>query len=825
MTSAIGKSILSLALACALLAPRPAEAQTPAPVDFRAIWLTTVSGMDFPGTAGTSNIEAQRNRIVSMLDTCQGAGINAVVMQVRTECDAFYVSAIEPWSRYLTGSQGTAPARPWDPLQFTVDECRRRGMEIHAWFNPYRAGVNPALSFAPNHPLYTQPQMVVPFTSSSSSYYWLNPGHPDTIPYTTNVVMDVVDRYDLDGIHFDDYFYPYGINASYPFPDSAQYAAYTGGGGSMSLGDWRRDNVNRMVQTVATTLASRPGKGHVRFGISPFGIWRSGVPSGIVGLDAYSAIFADSREWLRQGWVDYFVPQLYWGRAADGYSSQQDFDTLLTWWTNPAQNPLGRPVFSGLPAYKILDGSLATPISHPAHVVNQVNYQQALPGAQGSVFFRTIHLTMNGGQGVGNASVGYLSTQLAAGPYQQKSTTVPYTHKDPTPPSAPSLAWTGSAGSGWTVHWTPQGAEYPQWYVVYWREGANWSHDVVPDWRRSRDVPGSAVEVAVQAMDRLGNRSTMATALLSGVSPAPPPQFVSTNVRNNDDDTMAFLTSSGSNAGVSTVATAATTEESNNRIDPRVGQPGSTSRRVGFTWTGASGGRYRLSTWNFNPMIDLTRGVGVYVKVLNGSLDMALGIRETGGSGPVGANGGTSGAIELTSAQRLDASPNWQYIHFDVPNESYTSFTGGNGVLDGTWGVLEALFINQVPGAPLAYTIYIDEVHQGDPHTPLGEPVRPRNLVCTTPPPSNVQLTWAPSGAQDLAGYRVYRSTSPGVAPTPANLVAQVPAASFLDTSTGKFTQYHYVVTAVDHFGYESFVSNEITASTVPVTLSGFSVE
>jgi uncharacterized lipoprotein YddW (UPF0748 family) len=811
--------VCALALAFAVVSPR-AGAQMPAPVDYRAIWFTTVQGLDFPASAGTSDIAAQRAHIVSLLDICQTIGINAVLMQVRTECDAFYVSAIEPWSRWLTGAQGIAPARPWDPLQFMVDECRRRGMEIHAWFNPYRAGVNRFAAFAPSHPVYTQPQIVVPYSSGSSHYYWLNPGHPGTIPYTTSVIMDVVDRYDIDGVHFDDYFYPYGISGSNPFPDSAEYAAYTAGGGTMALDDWRRDNVNRMISGVRGALDARPAKNHVRFGISPFGIWRNGVPPGIVGLDAYSAIFADSRKWLVEGWVDYFTPQLYWGRAVDGHSTQQDFDTLLNWWTAPAQNPFGRPIFPGLPAYKALNTGW-----QPAHVVSQVNYQQSLPAAQGSTFFRTLNLTTNGGRGIGNATVGYLSDMLRAGPYQKKSTTAAYTHRDATPPAAPTLAWTGSAATTWTLHWTPQGAEYPQWYVAYWRIGSNWSFDVLPDWRRSLDVPGAAVEGGIQALDRLGNRSTITTGLLAAASPPPPPAFASANIRNHDSDALAFFTTSGSNRNVSTMATVSTTDESNNRIDPRVGRPGTTSRQVTFTWTNTSGGRYRLSTFGVNPLIDLTRGVGVYVKLLGGQLDIALAVRETGGAGPIGADGGTSGPIEMTAVQRVEASPNWQYIHFDLPNEQWTSFANGNDTLDGAWGVLESLMIYQVPGTPNAYTLYIDEIHQGGAHTPLGEPVRPRGLTAASAEPHHVALSWAPSPAQDIAGYRIYRSTTPTVNRTPANLVAQVSAPAHADTTTAKHTQYYYAVTAVDHFGYESALSNTVGQLTVPVTLSRFAAE
>ncbi len=535
-------------------------AQPPAaPAESRGIWLTTVQGLDFPAGAGTSDITAQRNQILSLLDTCTSIGINTVLLQVRTECDAFYVSAIEPWSRWLTGTQGVPPARIWDPLQFTIDECRRRGLEIHAWFNPYRAGVSNSASFASNHPLYTQPQIVVPF----STYYWLNPGHPDTIPYTTSVIMDVVDRYDVDGIHFDDYFYPYGISSSSPFPDSNEYNAYVAGGGTMSLGDWRRANVNNMITSVTAPPCSATRQEPRTVRHFPFGIWKSGVPRNrwarclqrdlrglaplalrrMGGLSDAPALLGASRRWP---------------------STQQDFDTLLNWWTSSAQNPLGRPVFAGLPAYKLLNSRGGNrPMSAIKSSTNN------LSAGTRSCFFRTVHLTMNNGHGIGNDSVGYLSELLVAGPYQQKAAPVAYTHKDTTRPQL-LPAWAEAQPLGGLPIGNLQGQST--------RSGTSSTggqaqvvHDVLPDWQRSATLAGSAQEVGIQAIDRFGNRSSITTGILSSSSPPLPPLFTSENVRNHDSDSLDFFTASGSNRYVSTAATVSTNEEANNRIDPRVG--------------------------------------------------------------------------------------------------------------------------------------------------------------------------------------------------------------------------------------------------------------
>jgi uncharacterized lipoprotein YddW (UPF0748 family) len=812
-------------LALILLAlARPAPAQTPAPREFRGLWIATVYGLDWP--AGNSTPHTQRTRFLNLLNAAQNAGMNAVVLQVRGEADAIYLSSYEPWNRWMSSPnvQGQAPARPWDPLQFVIDECRRRGMEVHAWFNPYRAGVSRSSTFASNHPVNTRTNIVVPFSTDSSSYWWFNPGHPDTDDYTMDVILDVVSRYDIDAIHFDDYFYPYGISSTYPFPDSTQFSQY---GGGLTLANWRRKNVDDFLAQVKTRVQSVPGKSHVRFGISPFGIWRSGTPSGISGLSAYDSLYADSRKWLVDGYVDYMAPQLYWGRAADGYSSAQDFDKLLNWWTAAAQNPRGRHVFAGIEPARI------STLSWPAtSIISQVNYTQSLnpsfatnpaTTAWGNIHFRAVTILNNNDT---------IATRLASGPYAVPALPPANTWIDATLPAAPTVAFTND-GASFTAYWTPAGTKYPQWYIVYWRVGTTWSHAIVPDWQRKRTgIPSTANQIAVQAVDRIGNRSALTAISLASPTPNPvPTQFVSHNVHNFDSSSITFLTTSGSNLNMaaSPRTSANSTEEYNNRLDPRVATPGTTSRKVTFQWSGASGGLFRLSTNTDAPMIDFAQGFGVYFKLLAGELDISLAVRETtGATGPIGATqstGGTTGAIERTTPQRLKASPHWQYIHFDLPSESWSSFASGNGAIPATgFGVFESLLIQQVAGSPLpagGYSLYIDDIHQGPPHTPLGEPLAPRAAQAAPAPGTvgAVALAWAASPAQDLKGYRIYRSTTPGVALTPANRVAETGAiTSTTDAGLTPGTTYYYVLTAVDHFGYESAASPEVSAaaSTAP---------
>lgn len=300
--------------------------------EFRGVWVATVANIDWPSSSRLSTTQ-QKQELTAMLDQLVMLNFNAIIFQVRTSGDALYSSKLEPWSVYLTGSQGTAPNPLYDPLQFAIDETHKRGMELHAWFNPFRArvGSTQTTGLAPNH-------MAHRFSSACHAYgsnLWMDPGDPDVQNFTVNVVMDVVDRYDVDGIHIDDYFYPYPVSG-HDFPDSDTYRRY---GNHMPLHDWRRENINRLVSRLSAGIKTR--KEHVKFGISPFGIWKPGHPSHIVGLNAFDEIYADSRKWLENGWVDFLTPQLYW--AID--PPAQSYTALLDWWTQ--QNQHHRHIYAG----------------------------------------------------------------------------------------------------------------------------------------------------------------------------------------------------------------------------------------------------------------------------------------------------------------------------------------------------------------------------------------------------------------------------------------------------------------------------------------------
>ena len=267
--------------------------------EFRAVWVATVSNIDWPSRQGLSS-ESQKAEARRILDSVASIGMNAVVFQVRPQCDAFYASQLEPWSLFLSGEEGQPPSPFYDPLAFWIEEAHSRGLELHAWFNPYRAHLARRGPISDSCIVRRRPDCV---RLVSDSTYWLDPGDPHMQDHSFSVVMDVAQRYDIDGVHFDDYFYPYGDGS---FPDDTTWHAYTAGGGTLTREDWRRWNVNGFIERVYAAL--KQAKRHVKFGVSPFGIWRPGYPSSIAGFDQYATLYADARLWLNEGWIDYWSP-------------------------------------------------------------------------------------------------------------------------------------------------------------------------------------------------------------------------------------------------------------------------------------------------------------------------------------------------------------------------------------------------------------------------------------------------------------------------------------------------------------------------------------
>ena len=332
--------------------------------EFRGAWIATVTNIDWP-TRGASTA-SQKQALIDLLNGLKAVNVNAVMFQIRPECDALYNSSIEPWSYWLTGFQGVAPSPYYDPLQFAIDETHKRGMELHAWFNPYRAETNVGnYSTASNHISKKHPE----WTFVKDTKRILDPGIPQVRDYVLSVIMDVVRRYDVDGIHFDDYFYLDGMLSE----DAASFASYNPG--NMTLANWRRNNVNTLVKMISDSITAV--KPFIKWGISPRGIWRPGFPSGITGADNYNQIYCDAMAWLHDKSIDYINPQLYWA-----FGGGQDYGKLMPWWADSA-GANGRHMYVGHAVYRINNPFNSNELPRQIRLNRTDNF------CQGSVLYNT----------------------------------------------------------------------------------------------------------------------------------------------------------------------------------------------------------------------------------------------------------------------------------------------------------------------------------------------------------------------------------------------------------------------------------------------------
>ena len=514
--------IVCLGLALALCAPVVANvsrADQPPPVarEFRAAWIATVSNIDWPSKPGLPADEQQRE-LVALLDKAVELNLNAVIFQIRPAADALYESKLEPWSEYLTGRMGRPPEPFYDPLQFAVEAAHRRGLQLHVWFNPYRVRLlgsrRPASA---DHASRAQRRIVRKY----GDFLWFDPGEPVAAEHFFAVLYDVVKRYDIDGVHIDDYFYPYQVRdkagAIVPFPDDASYRRAVDVGETLERDDWRRQNVDRLVQGMYEEV--KRAKPWVLVGISPFGIWRPGHPEGIVGLDQYSSLYADARKWFHEGWVDYFTPQLYWRIDSEG----QSYPRLLGWWHE--QNVKQRHLWPGNFTSRIRRRSNreeTREVWAAEELLRQIELTRAQPGATGNVHFSMKALAQNY-DGIADK----LKERLYAEPALVPES--PWLG-DETPPRPEVVAKRiaegvavemrlAGAGSGdpRTTEGDPRttDAESPPWqWVVRVRTGEGWQTAIVPG-RENRHVvelPAgtAATEVAVSAVTRLSREGPIA---------------------------------------------------------------------------------------------------------------------------------------------------------------------------------------------------------------------------------------------------------------------------------------------------------------------------
>ncbi|MCS6856358.1 MAG: family 10 glycosylhydrolase [Sandaracinaceae bacterium] len=349
------------------------------PREMRGVWVATVFNLDFPSRSGLAP-NAAREELEQIVERVARTGLNAIFFQVRPESDALYASTIEPWSRFLSGTQGRDPG--YDPLAILIELAHARGIEVHAWLNPYRGLANASTPTAPNHPTRTLSAHAIRY----DSMVIMDPGAEAVRNHVRMVIEDIASRYDIDGIHFDDYFYPYPDSSRTPFPDDASYNAYLASGGTLSRSDWRRENVNALIRGVYEDL--RRNHPDVRFGVSPFGIYRPGMPPGIRGLDAYETIYCDAPRWLRENWLDYLAPQLYWPTT----QTAQAFEPLARWWSERAD--IHENLFIGHALHRLGSSPAWTvaEIETQVRIVREIGTSSPL---KGSLFFRYRQIAQN----------------------------------------------------------------------------------------------------------------------------------------------------------------------------------------------------------------------------------------------------------------------------------------------------------------------------------------------------------------------------------------------------------------------------------------------
>ena len=448
--------------------------------EFRAAWIATVANIDWPSKPGLP-VAQQKAELISLLDRAAQLHFNAIFFQVRPVGDALYPSAIEPWSEYLTGMQGRAPQPFYDPLALAIAEAHKRGLQLHAWFNPFRAAHPEAKSPpAPNHIVRTHPELVRHYGKQTI----LDPGEPEAQARALAGVLDVVRRYNVDGVVIDDYFYPYpeknSAGQDLDFPDAASWEKY-GANSRLNRADWRRDNVNRFVQKLSQSI--KTAKPWVQFGISPFGIWRPKNPPPITGMDAYEKIYADSRKWLVNGWVDYLAPQLYWPIA----SREQSFPVLFNWWES--QNPDLRHIWPAL-----ADSSVGTkfPAGEIPHQI-QITRQRSDPG---TVHYHLRSVLENPALAADVQSQYALPALVPASPWIAAPT-----------PMKPKLTVDIGESSA-HIRWENLTGEPPRWWLLQSRANGNWTTRIFPASRTDAYLDNGIPDaISIRAVDRLGNLS------------------------------------------------------------------------------------------------------------------------------------------------------------------------------------------------------------------------------------------------------------------------------------------------------------------------------
>lgn len=452
------------------------------PREFRAAWVATVANINWPSRNNLST-EQQKREAIELLDLLKNNNFNAVIFQVRPSADALYASKLEPWSYFLTGTTGKAPNPFYDPLDFWVEEAHKRGLELHVWLNPYRAHHSSGGAVT-SQSMVRKTENVIKLRNGM---YWFDPASKQTQDHAAAVVMDIVKRYDIDGVHFDDYFYPYAsYNGGADFPDNKTWTAYKRGGGTRTRADWRRGHVNQFIKRVYTEIKKE--KPAVKFGLSPFGIWKPGYPAGITGSSQYDELYADAKLWLNEGWIDYFTPQLYWPIDPP----KQSFTSLLKWWQS--ENTHDRHLWPGLNTVEVRAGNRAEEINRQIEATRKI-----IPNSVGAVHWSIAGLTKNP----------VLLKGLREGLYSQKALVPASPWLPANPLLKPTLLLTDQ-NNGLFVKWLHKQPDQVFKWITYARYGDTWEVQIRDASASEMNLPkqkdGRGLNaIAVKPIDRLGN--------------------------------------------------------------------------------------------------------------------------------------------------------------------------------------------------------------------------------------------------------------------------------------------------------------------------------
>lgn len=474
--------------------------------EFRGVWIATVDNINWPSKKGLS-MEEQKKEYIDILDEIKSLNMNAIIMQVRPTADRFYKKpSLEPWSEYITGESGKYPG--YDPLEFFIEEAHKRNIEFHAWFNPYRITLKKGAPIPKNHVARKHMDWVIKYDGR----YYYDPGNPQARDFTENIIVDVVKNYNIDGVHMDDYFYPYPVLGKnrkvIPFNDSKSFEKY---GNKMSLGDWRRNNTSTFVRELSSKI--KRAKPYVKFGISPFGVWRNNDkdPTGSetrAGAENYDTLYADTRVWIKNNWIDYIVPQIYW----DFNLKVAPYKTLVDWWINEVKGS-NVNLYIGHAAYK-LGGTKAW--RNENELINQIKYNRKTGKVQGSVFF---------GYDKINNNTMRIKDNLRKKVYENIILPNKTPWIDTVPPKNVTNFKVSKDKKGILLTWKDFSKNYTDYYVIYRSETGKFSDDLNnniigttkrkygENYRDTSIIKGKTYYYMVSPVDRVHNQGKQSNIL------------------------------------------------------------------------------------------------------------------------------------------------------------------------------------------------------------------------------------------------------------------------------------------------------------------------